>query len=239
MSQCILSTVHDGGCSWRQSMVTKTAGMSTACDWRSVNVRAPAQGGPPLPASLTALRFDSKHVLTLTEMRLGNSRFRAAAGPVLTVRAPAVILRTAWPHGRPEPPELGSASTPRRQLISKLPAGFTALELHAQCFSITATARTEILTLADAARELCHYFAAAPASFRRFSLCWAGDRPLRACVKGSLVAMQPCEPECSQELLKFHSVDVLAEHMQDYAIDHGLSVATAEQPLTGVVVVRL
>ena len=111
--------------------------------------------------------------------------------------------------------------------------------MHAQCFDINASSRIQLLTLADAARELCLFFAAAPASYRRFSLCWAaGDGPLRARVAGSLVASQPCEPYCSQEPLKFHGVDTLVEHMRDCAVRHNMTIALAEQPLYGVAVVR-
>ncbi len=67
------------------------------------------------------------------------------------------------------------------QPISKLPAGFSALELHAPSITIVHAHLSLNLNPLSAAFTLCTIFAQAPSSYRRFSLRWTDELPLKIC----------------------------------------------------------
>ena len=68
------------------SLITEVAHMRSAPALPPC-VEPAAQDEPPLPQSLTALRVDTRHVTTLSELRRWDRRRTAGTAPVLTVRA--------------------------------------------------------------------------------------------------------------------------------------------------------
>ena len=118
------------------------------------------QDGPRLPVSLAALHLECDgYSIDLTELSCGARWLDPAAKPVLTVDSRAVCFSLV---------RLASG-----QFVDRLPAGFSALNMHTGSVTIQcsiAPSRMRMPTPEEVARELCLVFAAAPASYRRFSL---------------------------------------------------------------------
>ncbi len=204
------------------------------------------QGRSPLPASLTALRLESGRPIHLGELASGNKRLIAAAAPVLTVTSPELFC------------SLGECTTDENscsasssagfapgvvKLASKLPAGFSALEmrnmyhLHIDC-----GAAVDVASPVAAARALCLLFSNAPASYRRLSLCCHDS--IDVYLTWSTSMMGPGHDESvlphGDMLVSFDDVQRLAELLQDCVATHGLSVYIDEGPgVTGSTVLTL
>lgn len=136
-----------------------------------------AQVVPLLPASLATLRLEST-VLDLGALARANDRLIAALQSVLSVCANVVCCSLEVLNPRPEPHEANDVGSIRyaERLASKQPAGFSGLELHTERIAIFCKTAVEMPSKAAAAWELCVFFANAPRSYRRFSLCWPKSR---------------------------------------------------------------
>jgi len=165
---------------------------------------SPAQGGPPLPMSLTALRLESTCPIDLGELARGAERLSAALAPVLSVRLPEIRFSV---QSMFKEPKLGFGS--------QLPAGFVALELHAPCISTKSRGLPEFANDAAAAWQLCKFIARAPVSYKRFSLSCTGEAPMHIHVEGGIRALDPVSGRpWRRRRLSFRSLKTLAELMQ-------------------------
>jgi len=110
--------------------------------------------------------------------------------------------------------------------ISKLPAGFSALELHAPCVTIVHPdlIRGWNLSSLSAAYTLCMIFKWAPSSYRRFSLCWTNDVALH--IRRGIAA----RPKGSSDdnVLQVAST-VLADNMRECAVHLDMSVTVIRE----------
>ena len=173
------------------------------------------QDGPRLPTSLAALHLERGGYSTdLTELSLGWRWLDAAAKTVLTVKSQAVcfsLVRLA-----------------NGLFADRLPAGFSELDMHTGSVTIqcsVAPSRMRMPTPAEVARELCLVFAAAPLSYRRFTLHCDDVFPViihLAHPGGSLQSGQ-----CPSAKLNGRA---LAEHMEGCAVMHNMTIAVAEEP---------
>jgi len=157
----------------------------------------------------------------------------AAAAPVLTVRAANVECSCDWS---------ALDLMNQKQLVSKLPDGFTALDLQTPHITLRPPFAVQEATLSGAAWNLCRFFGLAPRSYRRFSVCWTGDQPLRIHVTGRAGANEPLDAEHGYlEPVTFDTPHALAVHMQACALRQNMNVAVTvvEEPMKGVAIVRL
>ena len=196
------------------------------------------QDGPPFPASLTALHLESGYPVDLAELARGQEPLTAASNAVLSVRSGVICCSLEWLAGDGR----NDASAPRR-LASKLPAGFTGLELEAQCVTINCSAAAPLPDPVAAAWELGLFFAHTPPSYRRFSLRWRqGARlPLRVHLSWPLGVAEPGSTALARQgRVAFTGPDEIARHLRDCARLHGMSVAVpeAQRPWCQIVVVR-
>ena len=189
------------------------------------------QGGPSLPASLTAIRLESDDNIELEKLRCSDSRLSAAAGLALVVTAGSIDCKQEWMCNR-----LDRAA----EHASKLPAGFTALELRASHISLTFSIHGLRATPAVAAYLLSMFFAFAPASYRRFRMCWPDSLPLRILV-ADMIDDWTCEGSDSEfKALDSDEVEALTEHMRRSAGRLGMSVnVMKEAEMNCINVIRL
>ena len=195
-----------------------------------------------LPASLAALRLESEFPIDLGELVRGEERLSAAAEPVLGVRSAVICCSLVWLTGGMEPRVACDTATAlhAERLVSKLPAGFAALEMHAQCITVNCSAAVQVPTPEAAAWELCLFFAHAPLSYRRFSLCWEDAVPLRVHLSWPLGFAEPGSTALARQgRLAFDSMDALAKQLQDCAVTLNMTVAVCDAPKKHVVVSRL
>ncbi len=195
----------------------------------SESVSLTLHDGSPLPPSLATLRLESGYPIDLEELAEGEFQLSAAAAPTLTVCSADIRCSLGWMCGVEEPQavdDTGPALHGHR-IVSRLPAGFGALEMHTQC--ITSEGSGEVqqdVTPTAAALMLFMGFAAAPASYRHFRLHWPEQPPLYVHLSGPL---DPAEPSCTalagQGRVAFDTIDVLAEHLQEWAAMLSMSVA--------------
>jgi len=188
---------------------------------------------------LSELRLELEELIDLEKLAREEGRLIAAAGLTLRVRAPVVrcsVLGLATSAPMPGSAE-DDADDP--SMVSRLPAGFVALDLHAQCVSMQSCGIVELATPGCVAHQLCMFFARAPASYRRFCLCCADSPRLRFCVAGVGGAWDPEAGNCREGRLTFDDVETLATLMQDTAAHFNMRAAVVEEPAKGVVVVTL
>ncbi len=190
------------------------------------------QGGPPLPASLQGIRLESDGNIDLEKLARGDGRLMAAAGTALVVSAAVVECKQKWILD-------DSVDNPSR-LVSKLPDGFDVLELHTHCVSIKIVNDLVVPAFREgAAHWLCMLFAAAPASYQRFSLSWTHDRPLRIPVAGMSSSRTSESRNCEVGELAFDDAEELAGYMQKCAAYHEVNVAVEKDPaVSRIVMVR-
>ena len=120
-----------------------------------------------------------------------------------------------------------TARRPAARPVSGLPVGFGALELHVSRIRFTRSVTLPQPGPQDAARELCLFFGRAPASYRRFTVYWGPERPLRFHFSWDVRAKAWMDEDTQAECI---TVTALAQCMQDYAGAHNLSIAVAEEP---------
>ena len=212
-----------------------------------------------MPASLTALQLWCAAPIDLGELAQGGKRLSAAAAPVLSVRSARICCRLEWTTGGPEHRVASDAATAvsAGRLVSRLAPGFVALDMFAYSMTISCSSTVQEPTPAAAARELCLFFAHAPPSYRRFSLCWVDenmvdvdddsvdeywedDRRLRVHLFWPRGSAEPGSTASAGEgEVAFDGVEELAENMHSCAVAHGMTVAVIETPTKHVVVTRL
>jgi hypothetical protein len=125
-------------------------------------------------------------------------------------------------------------------LVGKLPAGFSALELHTQCITLNCSVALPEAGPEDAARELCLFFARAPASYRQFSVFWRLDLPLQFRLSWPLGIADPGGTALARQgRVAFANIQSLAECMHVHAASHYMSITVAEEPMRHLGVVRL
>ncbi len=193
----------------------------------------PWQVEPPLPAGLQVLRLENVSRISVWGVSgwRQHRRLRAAVGPELAVCAANI--------------ECSGGVSPQRsasgvQLVSKLPRGFSALEMETPDITLRLFAVEHEFTPAVAAWHLCCLFAQAPYSYRRFSVCWTGDQPLRIRVRESKTQERRRMKHCHLEPVAFDTADTFADHMRDCAVRHSmrLAVNVLKEPLQGIAIVR-
>ena len=200
----------------------------------------PDKDGPPLPASLAALRLESGYPIDIGELDRDYALPAATSKPLLSARSAVVCCSLER-----RPRMLGSSAAVGDAeltdgLVSKLPAGFGSLEMHTQCITINCSVALPEACPEDAARELCLFFARAPASYQRFRLFWRDDVPLQFRLSWPLGALDPGGTALARQgRVAFASVKSLAECMQLCTSGHHLSVAVSRQPTKHLDVVRL
>ena len=173
------------------------------------------QDGPRLPVSLAALQLECGGYATdLTELSSGGRWLDAAAKPVLTVKSDAVCFSLV---------RLASGLYAER-----LPAGFSALEMHTASITIqcsVAPSRLRMPTMEEVAREVVQLFADAPASYRRFSLRWHDIFPV-------IIHLADPGSRLRDRQGPFASVGnkALAQHMRGWAVVHNMSIVVVEEP---------
>ncbi len=96
------------------------------------------QDGPPLPPSLTRLCLESGYPIDLGELAQGGERRTAAAEPTLVVRSEVICCSLEWMTGGAEPRAVCDTATGlhAERLVSRLPAGFAALEMCAMRMTV-------------------------------------------------------------------------------------------------------
>ena len=187
------------------------------------------QDDPPLPPSLTALRLVHGHLIDLGDLAQGKEmRLSMAAEPTLAVRADVISCRLEWMVGGAEPHANHDAAMALHagQFVSKLPAGFAALEMQAQRIAMGCGAAAREPMPEAAATVLCLFCAHAPASYRRLSLRWPDDLPLHVPlyidmswpVVGSTTLI-------GSGRVAFGRMDILAQCMQHCAATLNMSIA--------------
>ncbi len=186
-----------------------------------------------LPASLAALRLHSRLFVDLEDLRRWDDRLRASPRPTLTVTSPVVVCNLDM---LTRLPETVNDDTVRalyaEQLISKLPAGFGALEMHATAIKLCFSDPVPAPTAEVAAQNLGQFYAKAPASYRMFSLFWADDEPL------FVRLAWPMPDEAKYPIVGFSGAEALAMHLQRYLVEHDMNAAAVSEPTQGVVVTR-
>jgi len=188
-----------------------------------------------LPASLEVVRLQNSCHIALEGVGSWRHAYRASAAvrPVLAVRAANVECSCSW-----SAPDVMD----NMQLVSNLPDGFAALIMETQHITLRPPFAVHEATLSGAAWNLCRFFGLAPPSYRRFSVCWTCDWPLRIHVTGRRDAHDPLGAQyCYLEPVAFDTVDALAVHMRACAMRQNMSVAitVVEEPMKGIDVVRL
>ena len=203
----------------------------------------PEGDGPPLPASLAALRLESLYPIDLGELvARGGIRLTAAAStPVLSALSAVVCCSLdRLPRGSGGNVADVGAEPVTDRLVSKLPAGFGALQVCAQCITIKCSVALLEAGPEDAARELCLFFDRAPASYRRFSVLWMVVKvPLQFRLSWPLGIADPGGTALARQgRVAFDSVEALAECMQIYAAALRMKVIVSEEPMRHLSVVR-
>ena len=192
----------------------------------------------PLPASLELFRLEHEHNVVLDGVgswhrRLWPQALSAAPEPVLIVRA-ASIKCSCRRSAR------GFADPYARQLVSHLPDRFSALHMQTPHVEVNPHTTVHEAAPAAAAHSLCSFFALAPESYRRFSVCWpAHDLPLRIHVTGRMADNPPGVKYCDLRPVAFDTADALAGHMRARAVQHNMSVTVVEEPRKGIIFTRL
>jgi len=188
------------------------------------------------------LRLQSGYPLDLGELARGQERLAVAAHPSLLVRAPVVCCSLEWvaDERASQQRDNGSTTTTTRRLASTLPAGFTALELDAQCVTINCSVAYQSADPAAAAWELGQFFAHAPPSYRRFSLRWNADSlPLRVHLSWPLGAEEQNSTALARQgRVTFDRAKELAERLRGCAEMHAMAVMYTGSPLNQIVMVR-
>ena len=111
--------------------------------------------------------------------------------------------------------------------------------MRAQCIAISCSTAVQDPTPEAAALELCLFFAHAPPSYRRFSLCWQADLPLHVDLSWPPGFAEPGSTALARQVrVAFDGVEALAEHLQTCAVTSELSVAIQQSPAEHVVVSR-
>ena len=199
----------------------------------------PVQDEPLFPVSLACLQLDAGYPIDLSELSSGQERLTAAAGPVLTVRSPVVCCSLEWVTDERVCQQADNSTTVRR-LFSKLPAGFAALELDAQCITINCSVAYQCADPTAAAWELGQFFAHAPPSYRRFSLRWNdGGLPLRVHLSWPLGLVEPNGTALARQgRVTFDGAEALAARLRGCAEMHAMAITCTGPPLNQVVMVR-
>ncbi len=194
----------------------------------------------PLPASLTALRFESGDPIGLGELVSGKKQLSAAGtAPVLTVTSPELYCSL----GECMTVEIRAGAARRSagfapsavKLASKLPAGFSALELrsmyhlHIDCGAAVDAA---LPAPAAAARALCLLLSNAPASYRRLSLCCHESMDIYLDLSAPMADTEHDESASRDGYMpvSFDDVQRLVELLQDCVATHGLRISVDEGP---------
>jgi len=186
------------------------------------------QGEPALPASLTAIRLETGDTINLGMLTCGDSRLSAGLGLVVT--AGSVECEQEWMCNR-----LSRAA----EHASKLPAGFAALELRASHISLTFSLHGLRATSATAAYLLCMFFAFAPTSYQRFSMCWPDSVPLRILL-ADMIDDWTCEDsDCEFKALDSDEVEALTEHMRRSAGRLSMSVAVVTEAGKNCIMIKM
>ena len=135
------------------------------------------QDGPPLPPSIETLCLESGYPIDLGELAQGEERLAAAAAPSLVVRSEIICCSLEWMTGGAEPRAVRDTAigVHAERLVSRLPAGFAALEMCAMRMTVNCSTAVQLPTPGSAAVELCLYFAHAPATYRQVTLCWVDN----------------------------------------------------------------
>ena len=157
---------------------------------------------------------ESTYSIDPTELSCGARWLSAVSKPVLTLVSGAVCFSLV---------RLASGLHTER-----LPAGFSALDMHTGSITIqcsNAPSRLRLPTPEEAARELCLIFAGAPASYRRFSVHCSTIFALIIHLAAPGGRLQPRQGLSATVYSK-----VLAEHMRACAGEHGMSIAVLEEP---------
>ena len=188
-----------------------------------------------MPASLKVLRLQNSCHIALEDVGSLRRGLSAAVVPVLAVRAATINCNC----GQSAPSSVNAT-----RHVSRLPDGFSALELETPHITVVLQHVVHDVTPTVAARHLCRFFAGAPPSYRRFSVYWAGGRPLRVHLKGSSAARADgsvATDLCDVEPVAFDTVAALAVQLKDCAKSENIGVAVhiVEEPMQGTVVVRL
>ena len=147
--------------------------------------------------------------IDLRRLAASCSRLNAAAGRALVATAGDIDCR----HWGARPWDYDRATN--GQPISNLPAGFSALELHAPCVTIVHydVIRGLPFSPLSAALTLCMIFKDAPSSYQRFSLCWMDQLPLTVQLAGAAQA----EESSDGRVLQLAST-VLADNLRESAV---------------------
>ncbi len=195
------------------------------------------QDGPPLPPSLVRLCLESGYPVDLGELAQGQERLTAAAAPTLVVRSEVICCSLEWMTGGAEPRAVRDTETGlhAERLVSRLPAGFAALEMSAMRMTVNCSTAVQVPTPEAAALELCLFLAHAPATYRRFTLCWVDNLAMFVDLTWPLGFAEPA----LQPRVAFSDANALAEHLRNCAATLNMSVALHAAPTTYVVMTRL
>ncbi len=187
-----------------------------------------------LPASLQAFQLENSGYITLAAVGSWHQRLRAAVGAALIVRAGNIECKC-----RRSILDDGDAF----RLVSHLPDGFSAMEMRLDMRTPLITVNPQTVmdqtTQAAAAWHLLCFFAMAPASYRRFSVFWTEDLPLKITVCGKPADEPPGMGIHCLEFVAFDTADALAGHMRARAVQHNMSVTVVEEPTKGIILTRL
>ena len=186
-----------------------------------------AQDEPSLPASLAALRLSSSYAIDVGELTRGVDRLRMAAEPVLDLDS-AIECSLEGVVGHALPPCTVASHASR--LAGTLPVGFRALQLRAHCVFIHCSVAVQWPTPAAVAEQLLLFFAHAPPSYRRFSLC---------CKDYLLMYLALSWPPGSGWLgrtraqVAYDNLAALAVHLRSCAVVHDMSVEAVQRRAPG------
>ena len=195
------------------------------------------QDGTPLPPSLVRLCLESGYPIDLGELAQGEERLTAAAAATLVVRSEVICCSLEWMTGGAESRAVRDTATALHveRLVSKLPAGFAALEMCEMRMTVNCSTAVHLPTPEATALELCLSSAHAPATYRRFTLLWQDNLLLFVDMTWPLGFAEPA----LQPRVTFNSATALAEHLQNCAATLNMSVALHAAPATHVVITRL
>lgn len=186
-----------------------------------------------MPASLRVLRLQNPCHIALEGVGSWHGELCAAAKPALAVRAANIECSCSWS---------AQGLIDAIQLVSNLPDGFTALELETPHITLKPPFAVHEATLSGAAWNLSRFFGLALPSYRRFSVCWTSDGPLYVQLTGRRGDHCLLGAElCYLEPVAFDTADALAVHMRACAMRQNMSISitVVQEPMQGVVVVRL
>ena len=189
------------------------------------------------------MRLVSRFCIDLGQLARGDVRLSAAVKPVLSVRSAYVMFSLMRLTGGSDPSvpiAVARAQSPER-LVSKLPDGFSALELHAQCLRLICPAAVPVSSPETAAHMLCLFLANAPASYRRFSLCCTHYLPLRIQLSWPMGIPKPDGTTGwhHDAELELDGMQALAGLLQGCVVMHNMSAAFVSEPTNHIDVFRL